>query len=232
MDTPIEATANAGMASAGDALGLGKRICALPLAKTLSTTGLTGLFLTGYIYVSRHPMFAVTTMPALPIDHWIGFHPQAVVVYLSLWLYLTLGVALMGRAAELVRFWTAAMSLACAGIVCFSLFPTAIPPAMATWGHSSLFAFLRDADECGNACPSLHTGFAVLLCAVIDSVLPRGGRASVLRLGNALWAAAIIWSTLAIKQHVVLDDIAGAVLGLGAVAIFRWVNVRRCLPRR
>jgi membrane-associated phospholipid phosphatase len=40
---------------------------------------------------------------------------------------------------------------------------------------------------------------------------------------NVAWFAAIAWSTLAVKQHVVLDVVAGALLGLAfALPSLRW----------
>ena len=44
----------------------------------------------------------------------------------------------------------------------------------------------------------------------------------VLRLANGAWVLLIIYSTLAIKQHVVLDALAGAALG----AAFAWASMR------
>ncbi|MGH6974165.1 MAG: phosphatase PAP2 family protein [Stellaceae bacterium] len=207
---------------------LGERLSALPRTKAASTAGLTGLFFAAYFFAQRHPFFPVTTVPAGPLDRWIGFHPDAIVIYLSLWVYVSLGVALMGDGTELFHYWAASGALAVAGVACFFAFPTAVPHGLAEWSPSSPWAFLGK--DTGNACPSLHAAFALFTAAAIDPVLRETGR-SKLRAVNFVWSAAIVWSTLAIKQHVIIDAIAGAALGAGAAAFYRKLRLGRRASR-
>jgi membrane-associated phospholipid phosphatase len=50
---------------------------------------------------------------------------------------------------------------------------------------------------------------------------------AALRVFNALWFVAIAYSTLAVKQHVALDALAGALLGIAfaALSLRRWTWV-------
>ncbi len=43
---------------------------------------------------------------------------------------------------------------------------------------------------------------------------------------NLIWVAAIVWSTVAVRQHVVLDVVGGMALGLA----FAWLSLRTRAP--
>jgi len=74
-----------------------------------------------------------------------------------------------------------------------------------------------------NACPSLHVAFAVFAAAGLARELRAIGAARWLRALSILWCVGIVYSTLATRQHVVLDVVAGALLGaLVALAHSRW----------
>ncbi len=82
---------------------------------------------------------------------------------------------------------------------------------------------LQGVDAAGNACPSMHVAAAMFTVIRVEQVLRDARTPVVLRLLNLLWFAAIAWSTLAVKQHVVLDAVAGALLGIAfAVPSLRW----------
>ena len=80
---------------------------------------------------------------------------------------------------------------------------------------------LRDA--AGNACPSLHVAFAVFSGMWLERVLKAIRASWVLRVLNVAWCAGITYATLATKQHVVVDVVAGALLGgiVGAIGLSR-----------
>jgi membrane-associated phospholipid phosphatase len=57
----------------------------------------------------------------------------------------------------------------------------------------------------------------------VDQLLREARAPAFKRLLNGVWFAVIAYSTLAVKQHVVLDAAAGAVLGVAfALASLRW----------
>ena len=92
---------------------------------------------------------------------------------------------------------------------------------MDTSGHPA-FALLQGVDAAGNACPSLHVATAMFSAVWIDHLLRRLNVPPAARLVNAIWFVAIAYSTLAVKQHVVVDVLAGVVLGL----VFALVSLR------
>ncbi len=189
--------------------------------KTVGISGFMALFFTGYFHLLRHPVEPPTTMPLTALDHAIGFQEWAALPYVSLWLYVGIVPGLFLRVRELLAYgaWAAAMSLA--GLACFWLWPTAVPPWPGAAGAdaSGLMALLRGVDAAGNACPSLHVAAAVFSALWLQRLVPEIGAGAGAAALNWGWAALIVYSTLAIKQHVVLDVLAGALLGVVFAAL-------------
>ena len=195
-------------------------------AKMLGTTlGMT-LFFFAYFWVLDHPLFAVTVMPLTVVDRLIGFQPAALPLYLSLWFYVSLAPALLVDRRELVSYGLAAVALSVVGLGIFLCWPTAVPPPDVDWSHHPGFGFLKAADAAGNACPSLHVAFAVFTAVWFARLLRRMDAGRVVRSLNWVWCAGILYSTIATRQHVSLDVLAGAVLGACVAALhLRWLRV-------
>lgn len=186
--------------------------------KFLGTSAFMSLFFWAYLFLLKNPAFPVTVMPLTVIDQWIGFAPLALIPYLSLWIYCSLPVTLMPTRARLLNFgfWIGAMCLFALSI--FYWWPNAMPPADIDWAQYPGVAFLKAVDAGGNACPSLHVGAAVYSSFWVYWLmreLQLGWRAQSIQV---VWGVAIVYSTMATKQHVLLDVLAGAVLGI----VFSW----------
>jgi membrane-associated phospholipid phosphatase len=97
----------------------------------------------------------------------------------------------------------------------------------ADWSQHPAFAFLQKVDASGNACPSLHVAFAVFTAVWLGRLLRQMSAGRRVCAFSWLWCLGILYSTVAIRQHVVFDVIAGA--GLGAVVA---VVHLRLLPKR
>ncbi|HTL68528.1 MAG TPA: phosphatase PAP2 family protein [Lacunisphaera sp.] len=191
------------------------------------------VFFFAYFQVLHHPFRPVTIMPLTAIDRWIGFQPEALPLYLSLWCYILLAPALVVDRRELVSFGAAWVALAASGLGVFLFWPTAVPAATIDWSRHPAVAFLKAADATGNACPSLHVAFAVFSAIWLGRHLGRLGASRVVRGANWLWCAGILYATIAIRQHVFLDVLAGAGLGLAvALAHLRWLGAGRSSPVR
>ncbi|MDQ2778933.1 MAG: phosphatase PAP2 family protein [Pseudomonadota bacterium] len=193
----------------------------------LKTAGISlfmWLFFMAYFQVLRHPTSAVTLMPLTALDRAIPFTPAALAVYVSLWLYVGIAPGLMPtlRSAAVYGLWAA--GLCGTGLALFHFFPTAVPPPSPPIDAARHFGFamLQGVDAAGNACPSLHVASAVFTGAWIVRLLKDAGAPAPLQWLNALWMVAIVWSTLATRQHVAIDAAAGAALG----AAFAWASLR------
>ena len=197
---------------------MGRRILTLWWIKMPGTTlGIAGFFV-AYFWVLRHPFFPVTIMPLTAVDRWIAFWPGALPVYVSLWAYVALLPALLENGRELAAYAWRALALSVVGLAIFVVWPTAVPVREIDWAQHAGFARLKEMDATGNACPSLHVAFAVFSAIGLARVLQGMGAGRGWRWANAVWGVAICYSTLATGQHVVLDVVAGAVLG-AAVAM-------------
>ncbi len=170
-------------------------------------------FFAAYFQLLRHPVFPVTTMPTLAFDRFIAFSPLAAVPYLSLWIYVVLGAGTVQGAREIRLYCFGVLALTAVGLGTFLFWPTTTPAAGIDWSHYRLMRSLKTIDASGNACTSLHVAFAVFTAIWIERLL-RQLRAPVWpRVVNATWAAAIAYGTLATKQHLTVDLLAGAALG-------------------
>ena len=184
------------------------------------------LFFAAYFWVLQHPLFSVTTMPHTAVDQLIRFRPEALPLYLSLWFYVSLVPALLVDRHELVSYVLAIGGMSVVGLGIFLRWPTTVFWADADWSQHPAFAFLQSVDASGNACPSLHVAFAVFTAVWLSRLLKRLGAGHGVRAFNWLWCLGILYSTIAIRQHVALDVLAG--VGLGAVVTvvhLRWLRV-------
>jgi membrane-associated phospholipid phosphatase len=182
--------------------------------------GFTLVFFSAYIYLLKNPASHVLIMPLTALDQWVGFEPLALPVYFSLWVYVSLPPMFMLTRRELVRYggWIGSLCLLALGI--FYVWPSAVPPASIDWAQYPGVAFLKGVDAAGNACPSLHVATAVFSAFWLHWLLPTVGQGRRTRLFNAFWCVAITYSTMATKQHVAVDVMAGAALG----AAFAWLS--------
>jgi membrane-associated phospholipid phosphatase len=196
------------------------------LAKLLGTTLGMFAFFVVYFQVLRHPLHPPLIVPLTAVDRLIGFEPGALPLYFSLWLYVSLAPALLIDRRELVSYGLAAAGLSAIGLGIFFLWPTAVPPAGVDWSRHPAFAFLKSVDASGNACPSLHVAFAVFTAVWFGRLLRQMGAGRLLRTLNWAWCLGILYSTVATRQHVALDVLAGAVLGAAVAAAHRrWLKV-------
>ncbi len=202
---------------------LGRRARKSFALTVIATSVLTGLFFIGYFYVQRHPAYAPTVMPLTALDMLIPFQPGALFAYVSLWVYIGAGPGLQRTNAELGVYGLWMCALCIGGLGIFYFWPTQVPPLTVDASRFPGFGVLHRVDRSSNACPSMHVAAAVFTLVRVDEVF-RSTRSPVqFRLLNVAWCCVIAYSTLAIKQHVVLDVAAGALLGLVfALASLHW----------
>jgi membrane-associated phospholipid phosphatase len=171
------------------------------------------VFFVAYFWLLRNPRSPPTTMPLTAVDRLVGFRPGFLGLYLSLWFYVSLAPALLTDRRELMSYGLAAMGLSIIGLGIFFFWPTAVPLSDVDWSQHPSFAFLKAADASGNACPSLHVAFAVFTAIWFERLLRQMGAGRLVRAFNWLWCLGILYSTIATRQHVSLDVLAGAPLG-------------------
>jgi membrane-associated phospholipid phosphatase len=193
------------------------------LLKAVGTTVFTWLFFIGYFHLLRNPAFPVVVMPLTPLDHLIPFQPYTLGAYLSLWVYVGIAPGLQLTFRELVVYGLWIGGLCITGLGLFYFWPTQIPPMAIDGTGYPGFAMLQGVDAAGNACPSMHVAVAIFTAIRVEHVLREARTPALWRALNWAWFVAIAYSTLAVKQHVVLDVAAGALLGMAfALPSLRW----------
>ncbi|MHB8428652.1 MAG: phosphatase PAP2 family protein [Acidiferrobacterales bacterium] len=186
--------------------------------KCFGTTGFTFVFFIAYVYLLKHPAYPVTIVPATALDRLIGVEPLALPFYLSLWIYVSLPPMLMTTRQAIIDYGKWIGGLCLVGLTIFYFWPTAIPPAHINWARYPGMVFLKGFDASGNACPSLHVATAVFSWSWLNRRLRELCLGRSARIFSACWCAAIVYSTMATKQHMALDVAAGIDLAL----VFIW----------
>lgn len=204
-------------------VALGRRFATLWVLKMIGTTvGITGFFVL-YFWVMHNPPTEPVVMPLTALDHWVGVSDDAMVLYGSLWFYISLAPAFAKDKAELWACARDAAVMAGIGLAVFWFFPTAVPAFAVDWTQYPALQFLKSADAGGNAFPSLHVAFAVFTAVLLERQLREVRAPSWLRVINLLWAFGIVYSTLATRQHVLLDVLGGTLLA----AVVSWAGTTR-----
>lgn len=190
--------------------------------KAAGTTLSMLLFFQAYFYLLNRPTRAVFTVPNTTIDQAIAFSAPWVLIYFSLWVYVSLPGALQCSGRNL--FWHAMgfFALCLAGLLFYYFFPTTLEQPALDWSTMPVGKVLQTWDQAGNVFPSMHVASALFACLWLRRELRRIQAPQWLHPVNMLWCSAIVYSTLATKQHVVLDVAGG--LALGAMA--GWASVR------
>jgi membrane-associated phospholipid phosphatase len=187
-----------------------RRVQALAGEKLLLTATIGVLFWLGYSVLARQAWFPLRVPPRTWLDEAVPFHPE-----LWAWIYLSqFGVSavlpwLINTRELLRRHVTAVVLMTMLSFAVFLFFPVASPRVP---DGSAAMRLIHTYDGGLNAFPSLHAAFAVVLTRLAWRVF--GDRLHwTARLATVVWAGAVLYSTLATRQHYAADVIAGAALG-------------------
>jgi membrane-associated phospholipid phosphatase len=174
--------------------------------------GVALLWGVGYFCVGWHGPAGRMHAVATPIDAHIPFVAQAIWPYLCVF-PLALSPLVFARDATLTRRIALAYAATIVlSLLCFALYPVSaggLRPSVSEPGVSAAAVrVLYALDPPYNLCPSLHVSLAVL--AAISASKARKRYAGLLFAA----AGAIAASTCLIKQHFLIDVLAGAALAV------------------
>lgn len=155
---------------------------------------------------------------SMQIDEWIPFVPQFAVPYLSYFIYIA-SVALLllvhkDRVA-IERLALSVIGIFAVSYLLYAFMQTGMhrPDISGARGWSiGLVSTIYGSDNPYNAFPSSHASVTTACCAALWHY-------KRFRLLFFVWAALIIASTVLIKQHYLLDLLAGVALGLVSTLI-------------
>lgn len=170
-----------------------------------------------YHAIQRFGNVQPTEMPVFAVDRAVPFESGWTWIYLSVFLLVPIPALLLADRALLKR---QAVELGVVGLVSnviFLVWPTSVPRPAAE-GTGAAWRMLTAGDLPVNACPSLHASLAVFAALWIVPALRNRFALIAAAWG---WALVILWSTLATKQHVLVDIVAGGALALLVVLVGR-----------
>lgn len=185
--------------------------------KAIGTPLFIAVFFGAYFYLLKYPVHPITIMPITWLDRLVPFQPMAMPLYISLWVFVSLPPALLATRRELFIYGGGMTATCTIGLLIFYFWPTAVPVADIDWALYPGVDYLKSLDAAGNACPSLHVATAVFSAIWLHFTLSRFTAPRWLLALNWAWCFGIVYSTVATRQHVVVDVLAGLLLG-GMVA--------------
>ncbi len=178
---------------------------------------LTSLFWAGYFSLQHFPVFPETMMAPTKVDRWIPFLPDATPIYLSQFLTMPLILGLTTSRRRLISSCLGLVLIMAVAFVFFFFRPTFVSRPTIPPGSYPLLEMLWSIDRPRNACPSLHAAFVIFLAGQAVSVFREFQCSRCWILAAWISGVAVLVSTLLIKQHVLLDLVAGSVLGIGGL---------------
>ncbi|WP_169334341.1 phosphatase PAP2 family protein [Rubritalea marina] len=152
-------------------------------------------------------------------DRWIGIHFNAVWVYFSFYFLLAFAGLAPERRVYLQYLYAVGWTTMAAHMI-FLMIPSGLSrDAIEMQGAPQLYQWLVEYDKPRNVFPSLHVALSVLA----GMALQRSCRfSSFVKVLVWAWVSGIVWSTVALGQHVIYDGILGAL-----IAVVTWWVVGR-----
>jgi membrane-associated phospholipid phosphatase len=195
-----------------DAFSIVRRLQSETVLKLILMVVLNLLVYLPYLFLQRHHFFPAKNMQPTSFDRMIPFSDQAVWLYLSIYLLMPVGPFLMNNRNQIFRYAAGIILISLSANIIFIFRPTSCPRPDVQ-GTIPAYQMLTTIDNSFHAFPSLHAAFAVYsaLCGAL--VLRELNVSRRWRISLGLWAFMILFATLATKQHVLADIIAGSTLG-------------------
>jgi hypothetical protein len=169
-----------------------------------------GPVLTVFYYLPQWlPLFSSTTIPLTSIDKAVPFQPWWIWPYMSMYVMIPIPPLLATRGRDLARYALGMTIMFVTCCVFFFLWPIAYPRPPLLPGDSApaFYRHIVSIDQPINALPSLHAGltaYTLFFAARILRDLPRRPYLAMLTIGW-VWAALILYGTMATKQHYLVD---------------------------
>lgn len=186
---------------------------------------------TPYIMLQRIHFFEPTEMPLSFLDRAVPFIPSAVWIYFSIYALMPIGPFLMNNREHIFRYSFGVVAISAFAAFIFFFWPTIClrPSAPAA---DPLYRALISIDRPSHAFPSLHAAFAVFSCLCVVEVGRGLGWNRSRQIGFIMWTALILIATLATRQHVLVDVVAGSILGFAAyqICVRKSAPIKTCHP--
>lgn len=162
-------------------------------------------FLVFYMVPNHIHLFTHSYLYMFPFENGIPFIDWTIWIYISDYLYIGLVFMMLKNKENMNKIFYSQMLMLFFAMIIFFMLPTAYPrPEIEYIGFSGwMIKVLYSSDTPGNACPSIHVAMTFLAGFGFIKEQKR------LFIPFMVWAVLISLSTLTVKQHYVVDIIAG-----------------------
>lgn len=162
------------------------------------------------------------------IDSLIPFNPYFIFAYILWYFYVAIFIIYFCIYDER-KYYKLLIGISAGMLICYviyTVFPTTVVRPVFEGDEGvvgTLFKWLYRKDNPYNCFPSIHVLNTILVAIYVqkDSLYLN----KYIKIGSLVCAAAIIYSTLAIKQHVVFDVLSAAVLSYGLHGILDYKEI-------
>lgn len=172
------------------------------------------------------------------LDDLIPFCKYAIVPYAAWFLWIPFTLFYLLYRAPRPEFWRLCLPLFSGmtiALACYVLVPTGLVLRPQVVPGKDLFAgavrLLYRMDTATNVCPSIHVFDSVTLCLAYHRSSLFTERCPWMRKAADGLCAAIVCSTMLLKQHSCIDVVLGILLALGLDALFEKAARRSHLPQ-
>jgi membrane-associated phospholipid phosphatase len=184
----------------------------------------------GYELLGRHAFFPLCTVPMTWPDQVIPFKPQPWGwVYLSQFSFTGIVPWLLTTRDGIRRYVIGFVIMMVVSFTIYLFLPTAAPWPADVGPTLSMYIITTFSGSM-NAMPSLHAAFLIYMGALAWRMFGRVTPPWIIA-GAIVWGVAILYSTIATRQHYALDLSAGALLGWVADAVaWRGTSAAATIP--
>ena len=177
----------------------------------------------GYFGTQWFPIRAATSFTETELDKLIPFSSGWAWVYQTVYIAVPVAALCIERRGHLVHYWRGYWTMLIACLLFFWIYPvqTPRPTEFSASSLDPMHTLILSYDGLINCFPSLHVALALFSVMHARVVLTtRGVRAKWPGIGMWVWFALLCYSTLALKQHYVVDIPAGIAAALVAFYFF------------
>ena len=180
------------------------------MLRRLAVGSIVSIWITApYFLLQQFSLYPVFWLQRSWLDQQVPICFPSVYIYLSYFMLL-IWASFAVSMSDFVRLMKAICLVTLISHLCFFLFPTGLSRENIPLEQApALYHFLTDWEKPRNCFPSLHASLTAL---AVFALWTRNTFSGVV---GGVWWLLILWSTLALRQHVVLDLVGGVLLASG-----------------
>lgn len=189
----------------------------MQLTRVLTVLVTFVLVFEGYWILAARAVTDGTSVAATALDGLVGPSLPLIAVYVLYYPFLLTVFCLYARKRDFFFVYGVTLLLVAACFLSFALYPTSIdrPSGLASGCTDALLSTIWQLDPAGNCVPSLHVGLTIWASHLSQRM------GLINRPVAVLICTAMGFAALGTAQHLLVDVLAGAALGLTVVALHR-----------